>query len=416
MAIASNAPTWATAVPNAPVQQPPAKAYQFTAPSASMTEGLQGSWLESILQQVVLAVQNLLLPNTPAFNQLQQWAQYLEQQAQRMQQLWVQFQSVINAIVGEIDADVNDLIAILQDTTTNATTAAGFWQTLFEDLGLGGLPELSMLLGDIQASSNALTVLLRAVWNDVIAYAGNWPELIAALEAAWNTYVTTVTPIISSEVATLQDIVAALLGLSPSELQTLQADFSALGTEYNAARSAFNTFLTSVYTIVTTEYTDWPVMFADLEAAWNTYVAAVTPIEAEFIATLEQIVAALLGISPEELQTLNGLFTTLRADYVAGQEALHTLLSSVWSTIESGGSFTADVDAIEAAWSTYITTITTLTEGEFATLTDIISALTGINPTALATQYNNWVTIFEDLGVSSTNAASYATMITGYTP
>ena len=73
-----------------------------------------------------------------------------------LQQSWLNFQQLINGIVGEVDSDVSALVTALSDTSTNATTAIDNWTTVFTDLGLSPstATEFGTWLGILQSSLN----------------------------------------------------------------------------------------------------------------------------------------------------------------------------------------------------------------------------------------------------------------------
>lgn len=88
---------------------------------------------------------------------------------------------------------------------------------------------------------------------------------------------------------------------------------------------------------------------------------------------------------------LAALFVTLQNDQTAASTALATLWQS-WGTaltaFISTGNFTTLITALESAWNTYITTVTTLTSGEFATIQQIFAAF-GIDVSTGQTQLSN---------------------------
>lgn len=71
----STPPGWATQVPSAPVQLPPAKAKQITPPSTQQVQAMQQQLLQAIWQGFLLIVDGFLNPGAQPSDQLAQWAQ-----------------------------------------------------------------------------------------------------------------------------------------------------------------------------------------------------------------------------------------------------------------------------------------------------------------------------------------------------
>jgi hypothetical protein len=137
--VTSPPPGWATQVPSAPVQRPPAKAFQITQPSTAQVQAMQQQLLQSIWEGFLQIVDGFLLPDTAASDQLAAWWTDVQNQfnqiSTELQRSWLTFQNVINSVVGGIDKDVLDLINALNTTGGNALTAIANWDTLFLDLG-----------------------------------------------------------------------------------------------------------------------------------------------------------------------------------------------------------------------------------------------------------------------------------------
>jgi hypothetical protein len=266
---------------------------------------------------------------------------------------------------------------------------------ILQALGLGAYTGpvdgiLTALSTALTGRFQALGVLLEAVWTAITTDYNDWPLLIAALEAAWKAYVLEVTELDEAEIVTLIEIIGALLGFSPQEIQRLIADFDALEADSEAKAAAFTLLLQTWWTDITTDYADWPVLIAAMEAAWKTYITTISDIDESEVLTLEDIVGALLGISAQNLQELNNDFADLQEDSTLRSAAFTTLFQTVWTdiTTESGSTLLA---SLEAAWNTYISTVTTISSGEVATLEDIAAAIFGVPPANVAAVYNDVV-------------------------
>lgn len=140
-------------MPSAPVQLPPAKAYQVIQPSADQLQAMAAQLQQSILQAFLQIVDGFLLPNTTPSAQLATWnsdiqsalaglvtawtsfTNYINSLSAAFQQDWLKFQNLTNSVVGQVDSDVTDLITALNATAENSSSAYQDWDTLFTNLG-----------------------------------------------------------------------------------------------------------------------------------------------------------------------------------------------------------------------------------------------------------------------------------------
>lgn len=118
-------PDWATAVPNADIHKLPAAPNQWTPPDTTDLRKVLLQLIENALKQVVLALADSLIPDIPAFDQLQNWAENLDVAA-GVQALKDKLTGVVNSTPTDVD---NWLLGLLTgDSPLNpAKLAENLW-------------------------------------------------------------------------------------------------------------------------------------------------------------------------------------------------------------------------------------------------------------------------------------------------
>lgn len=235
-------PAWATQVPSAPVTQrpqPSAAAYQMTQLSSQQVAAMQQQLLESIWQGFLQIVDGFLLPDTSGSDQLAAWWADLQATFNSINasltQNWLNFQNLINSVVGGIDKDVMDLIAALNSTSDSVAVATANWDTLFLDLGFSvtTAAELAAWLGGIDGSVSAanaditdivdsfapggtVTEFQTGVTN-LLALVGLTPASIGGatvIDTVWTAIITDIiNPLNAIEIAAVNGLASALSGL-----------------------------------------------------------------------------------------------------------------------------------------------------------------------------------------------------------
>jgi hypothetical protein len=119
------------------------------------------------------------------------------------------------------------------------------------------------------------------------------------------------------------------------------------------------------------------------------------------LAVTANATAGTVWYSAASEELTGGLIATLQSDFTAGNTAFSTLWTS-WETAVAGYTgWPTFIAAMESAYSTYITTTTALTAGEFATLQQLIGSLVGINT---STGFMPATNVTNTLGQSSLGA------------
>lgn len=95
-------PDWATAVPNADIHNLPAAPNQWTPPDTTDLRKILLQLIENALKQVVLALVDSLIPDVPAFDQLQNWAENIDVAA-GVQALKDKLTGVVNSTPTDVD-------------------------------------------------------------------------------------------------------------------------------------------------------------------------------------------------------------------------------------------------------------------------------------------------------------------------
>lgn len=132
-------PDWATAVPNADIHNLPAAPNQWTPPDTTDLRKVLLQLIENALKQVVLALADSLIPDIPAFDQLQNWAENIDVAA-GVQALKDKLTGVVNSTPTDVD---NWLLGLLTgDSPINpAKLSENLWP-------LGIFPNAECLAGD----------------------------------------------------------------------------------------------------------------------------------------------------------------------------------------------------------------------------------------------------------------------------
>lgn len=100
---------------------------------------------------------------------------------------------------------------------TTASISGGVISTIQSDL--------SSLSADSAASTAALSTLFSS-WESAISGYTSWTSFIAAMESAWQTYVTTETTLSTGAFATIQQLINSLLGINTSTGQMAASNVS----------------------------------------------------------------------------------------------------------------------------------------------------------------------------------------------
>lgn len=193
-------PDWATAVPNADIHKLPAAPNQWTPPDTTDLRKVLLQLIENALKQVVLALADSLIPDIPAFDQLQNWAENLDVAA-GVQALKDKLTGIVNSTPTDID---NWLLGLL--TGDSPLNPAKLGENLWP---LGVFPNADCIAGSgvwvfdagvthTVDSTGSLRVIadgtMKAIHGVATAVAPG-QQLSPSVFVRWDGYVGTGTPI-----------------------------------------------------------------------------------------------------------------------------------------------------------------------------------------------------------------------------
>lgn len=194
----------------------------------------------------------------------------------------------------------------------SATAGNVWWDKASEKLTGGLIADLQAGYNDLHddavagaAADAAFLTAVKASFDDNV---GDWAGLLADLTTAYQTWTTTKTGLLSSEIATITDMLNELMGIDPATgfispakvagLEALQSDFDDLSTESATQTAAWGTMIASWQTTLANGALDWTTKLSQMEAAFSTYQQVAQDVASASVITLTAIINGLLGIDP----------------------------------------------------------------------------------------------------------------------
>jgi hypothetical protein len=180
-------------------------------------------------------------------------------------------------------------------------------------------------------------------------------------------------------------------------IATLQDGLNSLNLDSAAATQAAANFQTALLDAITEHADDWGAMYAAISAAYTTYATTTADLAANEVATIGQILNAMLGINPatgtiapakvDGLTELQSGFEDLQTESQTQQDAWGTMMASWKTTLNNGAlDWTTKISQLESAFSTYQQVAQGVASAQVITVTSIINGLLGINPATGSTQ------------------------------
>jgi hypothetical protein len=352
----------------------------YTTFSNQMSAALQQSWmnfqnfLNGLAQEADADVEGALQWVQQQFNQL----------SASLQQNWLNFQQLINSVVGGVDKDINDLIAALNLTATDAATATANWDTVFLDLGFS-VTDAAQLASFIGNTWSQLTITWNDFWNGIFG--------------------TTATGKTASDVKTAATSVSSTANTASTNASNALSQWvSAITASGQASATAFGNFVSSTWSSLTNTW----------NSIWNgTYGTSATGKTATDVQTATA--ATVSTANTASTNASNALSQWLSAITAAGQAnatAFGTFVNSTWTNLTStwnsfwNGTYGTSVtgktasDVQTAAASTASSAATAGTNASTA-ITNAAAAQTTANTanTSATTQNNWWTQLMSSLGI-----------------
>lgn len=230
----------------------------------------------------------------------------------------------------------------------NATAGSVWWAACTTAISGGFLPTLQSDLNTLQADSAASTAAfgtLLTSWETAITGYTSWSTFITALETAWNTYTTTESGLLSSEIFTLQNLFNTLLGINTSTglMSSSNVGSSTGAANLNADFSAILTPFESISGFTSTAA--WNAAWAGVENLFGISTTALTATTSSSQIGSAKVASALGGGSA----SLGADVTTSSTTIVANADAVN---QGITGTSGTGANSTAVTTAVSGLQTT----------------------------------------------------------------
>lgn len=264
----------------------------------------------------------------------------------------------------------------------------------------------SRLLSDQQSIWDAVTDFITALWNAVTNYT-DWETFSTAVNDAWHALATIFYDVNRDQVANFEDLLGTLIpGLFDES--GVPHGLLKLWDNWNARVGAWNTFAQAAWQILSDLISgekSWSQTASAFQSVWDTFAAAIAGITAQGDVTLQKLLNKVFHLDGDgtiDISWLGGLLPKTQVDGLqddlnditdaesAKSQNFADLLNDWWDDLTHNGreenqspdkqwSWMQLFTHLDQHWKDYVTANDKINTDEWASLSQIINGLLGIN-------------------------------------